>query len=415
MPPPETSEAPPLRKGTILVVDDEEGPRQSLKVIFKDDYHLLFAADGRSAIELVQKNRVDVAVLDIRMGGMSGIEVLERLKFIEPKIEVVMMTAFETADTMRQALRLRACDYLNKPFDVSTMRAAVANAMQRRAIAGEIQDNADQLEQLLLELQNQKMEEQIARTRGDIYASIIHDINGPLAVISGFVQMMNQSVNGTTRLDVEDLEFVREQLKTITRQVGNCLEISRRYLGFLRRQSDISPVVGVNQLLKDLGELIRVHPSVQQHDFQCAPLPQDVTVRINGTDLIQILLNLAVNAFQCDPKSHRVDISGEVLDAPIAPADIRDGDYDRCVNMETFENHAPLLALSVRDTGPGIPPEILPKIFDAYFTTKSARNGTGLGLSIVQRLVKAAGGLLHVHTKPGQGTTFTVYLPAQKS
>jgi signal transduction histidine kinase len=415
MPLPEpSSPAPAPRKGTILVVDDEEGPRQSLRVIFKDDYHLLFAADGPAAIELAQQNKIDVAVLDIRMGGMSGIEVLERLKFIEPRIEVVMMTAFETADTMRQALRLRACDYINKPFDVSTMRAAVANAMQRRAIAGEIQDNADQLEQLLLELQNQKMEEQIARTRGDIYASIIHDINGPLAVISGFVQMMNQRVNGTTRLDVEDLEFVREQLKTITRQVGNCLEISRRYLGFLRRQSDISPVVGVNQLLKDLGELIRVHPSVQHHEFTCTQLPADVTVRINGTDLIQVLLNLAVNAFQCIPRSHRVEIFGQTLDAPLEPAQIRDGPADRWLNMETFANTAPLVALSVRDNGPGIPHEILPKIFDAYFTTKSARNGTGLGLSIVQRLVKAAGGLLHVHTTP-EGTIFTVYLPAQKS
>jgi signal transduction histidine kinase len=295
------------------------------------------------------------------------------------------------------------------------MRAAVANAMQRRAIAGEIQDNADHLQQLLVELQNQKIEEQIARTRGDIYASIIHDINGPLAVISGFVQMMNQRVNGTTRLDVEDLEFVREQLKTITRQVTICGEISRRYLGFLRRQSDVSSVVVVNQLLKDLGELIRVHPSVQQHEFSCELLPQDVTVRINGTDLIQILLNLAVNAFQCDPRSHRVDISGQTLDAPLAPAQIRDGDHDRWINVETFENHAPLVALSVADTGPGIPTEILPKIFDAYFTTKSARNGTGLGLSIVQRLVKTAGGLLHVHTRPGKGTTFTVYLPAQRS
>jgi len=417
MPSPEetASPAPAPRKGTILVVDDEEGPRQSLRVIFKNDYDLLFASDGRSAIDIAQKHKIDVAVLDIRMGGMSGIEVLERLKFIEPKIEVVMMTAFETADTMRQALRLRACDYINKPFDVATMRTAVANAMQRRAIAGEIQENADELQNLLVELQNQKIEEQIARTRGDIYASIIHDINGPLAVISGFAQMMTQRVSGTTRLDVEDLEYVREQLKTITRQVSICGEISRRYLGFLRRQSDASPVVGVNQLLADVGELIRVHPSVQQHEFSCAQLPQDVTVRINGTDLIQILLNLAVNAFQCDPKSHRVDITGEIIDTPIAPADIRDGDYDRCVNMETFENHAPLLALSVRDTGPGIPTEILPKIFDAYFTTKSARNGTGLGLSIVQRLVKAAGGLLHVHTKPGQGTTFTVYLPASRA
>src|SRR5438477_7343588 len=137
------------RKATLLVVDDEEGPRQSVRVIFKDDYEVLMAADGPSAIDLAQKNRIDVAVLDIRMAGMSGIEVLERLKYVDPGIEVVMMTAFETTDTMRQALRLRACDYLNKPFDIGTMRAAVSAAMQRRTLESEIHNNAEKLKQLL--------------------------------------------------------------------------------------------------------------------------------------------------------------------------------------------------------------------------------------------------------------------------
>src|SRR5262249_30765681 len=121
----------PARKGTILVVDDEEGPRQSLRVIFGDHYNVLLAADGPTGVKLAQNNRIDVAVLDIRMAGMSGLEVLERLKFIDPGIEVVMMTAYETTETIRQALRLRACDYINKPFDIGTIRSAVANAMQR--------------------------------------------------------------------------------------------------------------------------------------------------------------------------------------------------------------------------------------------------------------------------------------------
>ena len=125
-PPVETS-APPRRKGTLLVVDDEDGPRQSLRVIFKDEYDVLLASDGPSAIALAQNRKIDVAVLDIRMSGMSGIEVLERLKYVDPTIEVVMMTAFETTDTMRQALRLRACDYINKPFDLATMREAMAD------------------------------------------------------------------------------------------------------------------------------------------------------------------------------------------------------------------------------------------------------------------------------------------------
>src|SRR5579859_5157242 len=190
--------APSKRKGTLLVVDDEDGPRQSLRVIFKDDYDVLMASDGPSAISLAQNHKIDVAVLDIRMAGMSGIEVLERLKFVDPTIEVVMMTAFETTDTIRQALRLRACDYINKPFDLGTIRAAVGTAMQRRTLESEIHTNAEKLQKLLSELQDQKVEEQMVRTRGEIYASIIHDINGPLTVISGFVQLLNQRIGNAT-------------------------------------------------------------------------------------------------------------------------------------------------------------------------------------------------------------------------
>jgi signal transduction histidine kinase len=405
-------ETPPRRKGTLLIVDDEDGPRQSLRVIFKDDYQVLMAGDGPTAIQLAQDNSVDVAVLDIRMSGMSGIEVLERLKYVDPSIEVVMMTAFETTDTMRQALRLRACDYINKPFDLSTMRNAVAGAMQRRTLESEINTNADKLEQLLVELRSQKIEEKMAQTRGEIYASIIHDINGPLTVISGFIQLLNQRIGNATCIETEDLEFTKDRLKTITRQVTNCIEISRRYLSFLRRQTDDTPRVGINQLLSDLGHLVRVHPSRHEHQFTVQPLAEDFGVRMNGTDVIQVLLNLAVNAFQCAPQTHSVAVEPQVLRQPLDLAAFKDGLQDRFLNVENFNNTAPLLAISVRDTGPGIPPEILPKIFQPYFSTKGARQGTGLGLNIVQRLVKEARGALHVHTEVGKGTVFTVYLSA---
>ncbi|HTL56558.1 MAG TPA: hybrid sensor histidine kinase/response regulator [Candidatus Limnocylindrales bacterium] len=406
------SAAPGNRKGTLLIVDDEDGPRQSLRVIFKDDYEILMASDGPSAISLAQSHKIDVAILDIRMSGMSGIEVLERLKYVSAGIEVVMMTAFETTDTMRQALRLRACDYINKPFDVSTMRAAVANAMQRRTLEGEIHNNAEQLQVLLAELQDQKIEEQMAHTRGEIYASIIHDINGPLTVISGFVQLLNQRVGNASRLEMEDLEFIKDRLKTITRQVTNCIDISRRYLSFLRRQSDEAPRVGVNQLLNDLNHLARVHPSRQNHEFTIRPLAEDVAVRMNGTDLIQVVLNLTVNAFQCTSTAHAVEISGTIVHQPLELTGFKDGPQERLLNVENFDNLPPLLVLSVRDTGPGIPPEILPKIFQPYFSTKGPRNGTGLGLNIVQRLIKESRGALHVHSDLERGSVFTIYVPA---
>ena len=141
------------------------------------------------------------------------------------------------------------------------MRAAVSQAMQRRMLESEIHSSAEKVQELIVELQSQRIEEQIAKTRGDIYASIIHDINGPLTVISGFVQVLNKHLNQINRLEVEDLEFIKERLRIIARQVTNCIEISRRYLGFLRRQSDENaPGVGVNQLLHDL-EPARARPS----------------------------------------------------------------------------------------------------------------------------------------------------------
>jgi signal transduction histidine kinase len=402
---------PAKRRGRLLVVDDEEGPRMSLRVIFKDSYDLLMAEDGPTAIELAQKHPIDVAVLDIRMAGMSGIEVLERLKYVNPDIEVIMMTAFETTDTIRQALRLRACDYINKPFDIATIRAAVSQAMQRRVLESEIHSSAEKVHALVSELQSQKVEEQIAKTRGDIYASIIHDINGPLTVISGFVKLLNKKLSRSARLELEDLEFLRERLGIIERQVVNCLDISRRYLGFLRQSGNDSAAVSVNQLLHDLDQLVRVHPGLHGNEFSLTPLVTDVGVKINGTDLIQILLNLTVNAFQCAPQPHRVTVGGEVLSAPLNLAEFKDGPNDRLLNIENLQNAPPILKLWVGDTGPGIPAEVLPKIFEPYFTTKAPRQGTGLGLNIVHRLIKEAGGALHCHTQIGEGTTFTVYLP----
>ncbi len=402
--------AAPVHKGTLLVVDDEEGPRQSLHVIFKDEYQVWMAPDGATAVELAQRHRIDVAVLDIRMAGMSGIEVLERLKYVDPGIEVVMMTAFETAETLRQALRLRACDYINKPFDISTMRAAVARAMQRRSLESEIHSNAQKLQQLLAELQDHKIDEEISQARGEIYASIIHDINGPLTIISGFIQLISQRIGDSTRLEVEDLRFIRERLKVITRQVTNCIEISRRYLSFLRRQAEESPRVGVNQLLCDLAQLLRLHPSLLANELAVHPLPEDAGVQVHSTDFVQVLLNLAVNGLQCAPQQHLVEIQGKILSQPLDLAAQKDGPQDCFLNAEHFNNSPPLLALSVRDTGPGIAPEILGRIFQPFFTTKGPQRGTGLGLNIVLRLIKAAKGALHVHTQAGVGTTFTVFL-----
>jgi signal transduction histidine kinase len=101
-----------------------------------------------------------------------------------------------------------------------------------------------------------------------------------------------------------------------------------------------------------------------------------------------------------------------VLHEPVDLASLKDSTESRLLNVENFANQPPILQISVSDNGPGIPPELLPKIFQPYFTTKDSKQGTGLGLSIVQRLVREGKGALHAKTRIGEGTVFTAFLPA---
>jgi len=395
-----------------MIVDDEEGPRQSLRVIFKDEYNLLIANDGARAIEIAKQNEVDVTITDIRMEGMSGVELLEHLKAIDPAIEIIMLTAYETVDTLRSALRLGACDYLNKPYEVAAIRKAVAAAVERRSLAEEIRNNNRELQELQRELNNQKNVMESSRNRDEIYGSIIHDINSPLTVISGFMQLMNQRLGAKSRLEGEDLDFIKDRLKITTRQVTACIEISRRYLNIIRQIMEDSSCAVVSAVLADLEQNFRLDPNLKDNSFSVESIPGDVSVKTGRVDLTQILTNLITNALQCTKEKHSVRVVSRKITEPLDLSQFVDGPGDLFLNREGFRNMAPMAAISVTDSGPGIPAEIVPKIFTRGFTTKVKNEGSGLGLDIVNRMIGINGGALHLHTRMGQGTTFTIYLPA---
>jgi len=402
---------PPAKvKPNLLVVDDEEGPRQSLRVVFMNDYNVLLANDGIRALEIAKQNKINVAVVDLRMQHMDGIEVMEKLKAVQPTIEIIMLTAYETIDTIRQALRLGACDYLNKPFDIAAMRKAIAKANDRHNVAEQIRSTNEQLAQLQSDLHNQKLQEEVMKVRGEIYCSILHDINGPLTIISGYIQLINQRIGDAQHLEGDELQNVKERLGKISTQVANSVDISQRYLTFMKQQASPASRVHVNQVFNDLTELLEMHPGKGSHVLKVQPLPEDMVLAVNGTDLMQILLNLAINAFQASPRPHTVEISGKLCDGPVNIGAIQEGPNDRLMR-EDFDSSAKLIAISIKDGGPGIAPDVISKIFQPYFTTKPLGQGTGLGLSIVQRLLKEAKGALHLHSRFGEGTTFTLYLP----
>ncbi len=400
------------RKGIILVCDDEYGPRQSLKMIFSEDYEVFLAETGPTAIEMAQNHPIDVAILDIKMAEMSGIQVLEQIKAIDPTTSVIMITGYEAVETAQQSIRLDASDYLNKPFEIRSIREAVTKGMEQRTAWMATRENMKALRQLQDEIQAQRLEGEIHRTRGEIYASVIHDINGPLTVISGIVQLLQRRFGTADRIEGTSLDNLRERLDQITRQVNKCIEISRRYLSFLRDRSAATSNVGVNQILTDLWELLKFYPSVNQNDLEIKPLQQEVFLEVNGTDLIQMLLNLVTNALQCSSQRHQVEVTAQFVEAiPNGHSSPEDGIYS--INLQALAGTSQLLAISVRDDGPGIRSDLIPKIFESSFTTKDETTGTGLGLSIVHRLAVQNHCGVRLETAATQGTTFTLYMPVK--
>jgi signal transduction histidine kinase len=162
-----------------------------------------------------------------------------------------------------------------------------------------------------------------------------------------------------------------------------------------------------------LKKLLRSHPYALNQRLTISALPSDLEAKIGGTELIQILLNLAFNAVQSVERCHDTWIRAEEIRDPLELAAFTDGPQEKFLNREGFQNTPPLLAVSVEDDGSGIPPESMARLFETYFTTKPRGRGTGLGLSIILRLVKSANGAIHVTSRPKGGTRFTVYLPAR--
>jgi len=122
----------------ILVVDDDPGLREALRVILEDEYEVLDVPDGGQALEVVRSCQVDLVLLDIRMPGMDGITVLERLKALDDQVEVILVTAVKEVRSAVAAMKLGAFDYLTKPFDEEDVLSSIGRALEKRALEREV-------------------------------------------------------------------------------------------------------------------------------------------------------------------------------------------------------------------------------------------------------------------------------------
>src|ERR1700745_1156086 len=132
----------------VLVIDDEMGPRESLRMLLKPTYHVHTADSVERGLQLLTEKKPDAIVMDIRMPGMTGIEGLRRIRQIDPHLSVIMLTGFGALETAQAALRLGANDYINKPFDAGEMRKVIGRNVERTRVQRASENTAPRIKEV---------------------------------------------------------------------------------------------------------------------------------------------------------------------------------------------------------------------------------------------------------------------------
>jgi PAS domain S-box-containing protein len=263
-------------------------------------------------------------------------------------------------------------------------------------VVGGVSIFEDVSEKKRAEVEKQKLEAQLFQAQkmeaiGTLAGGIAHDFNNILAAIMGYTEMAAYSLNDAPRA-----ENYLEQVLTASLRAKNLVD---QILTLGRKLESEKKPVSLKLVIQDVLQLLLASLprtiEIQQHLLSHTPILAD------ATQIHQIILNLVTNAY------HAMEETGGTLEISLVEVQI---ESPVPANLKELKPGL-YMKLQVRDTGPGIDPDILPRIFEPYFTTKEVGKGNGLGLAIVLGITKSHGGEIVVDSIPGQGTTFTIYFP----
>ena len=356
-------------KPHILIVDDEMGPRESLKMILNPYYTVHTADRGAQAIEMLKQIPVDLVTLDLKMPGLTGINVLEKVKEHDPDIEAIIITGYGSLDTAIEGLRLGAFDYISKPFDVNHILALVRRGLERR---------------------NAKA--RLRQVKSDFLSNVSHELRTPLSVVVGFVYLLLNQVIGKLSEDQQKiLETVYRNSEELLELIDNVLWMTSLNVGdstAATEKFDAAEVVDAT--------IKRYEKPVQEKglalNLQLAR--GDISIVSDRAKVERVFQNVYNNAVKFTAK-------GEIT-VKVRPS------ADR--GSVEFE---------VIDTGTGIEENKISSIFEPFHQadTSSVRSfsGLGLGLTVARRMAELIGGRLELTSQPNIGTRVFMSFPSQAS
>ena len=368
------------KTGTILVIDDEETMHDSCsQVLTRGGYTILTAFDGEHGMSLVREAKPDLVLLDLKLPGRGGEEIIHEVISIDPTIVIVVITGYATIESAVGSMKLGASDFLPKPFTPDELRLIVNRGMEKR--------------NLLVE--TRRLQAEIARIKENFVSIITHEMRAPLVVVEQYIEVILGGYTGVLQeKQAEILSQCKKRIKWLLALVNEWLDMVRIQDTLILEKIE---EVFIHRVIEEAISLIQIQTEEKNISLDFA-IPENLpSIMGNNEALVHLFMNLYSNAIKYNRES------GKII--------TRACDEEESISVQ------------VSDTGIGIPQENLPFIFDEFFRVRSIRKqamrtssetGTGLGLAIAKKIVDAHKGYISVESQENVGTCFTIHLPKKQ-
>jgi two-component system, sensor histidine kinase and response regulator len=366
----------------VLVIDDEPGIRSGVSRIlnnfnvnypFMDEdytFEVTEAPTGEEGITIIDSNKPDIVLLDNKLPGIQGVEVLEYIRNRKYDTVVAMITSYASLDVAVKAHRFGATDFIPKPFTPQELKSSIENIAK----------------QLYLKRITNKLNEEGRKIRYQFLSVLSHELKAPLNAVEGYLRMMQERQSGNRIDDYETpIERSLQRIQGMRNLIMDLLDFTK--IRFERKEEKIEEVN-----LADIasGAIVTVQPyAIQMEVTVNLIVKSDAVIMADPTDMEIIFNNLVSNSVKYNKTGGKAQII-----------------------LESNE-HEVMIAFT--DTGIGIKDSDRESLFDEFTRIKNEKtrniSGSGLGLSIVKKVVELYKGSIEIDSKPDIGTTFTVRLP----
>ncbi len=370
----------------VLVADDENDMRQFIASLLSEDYRVVQTREGGSVKDLVAEHEPSLVLLDWMMPGKTGLEVCRELRAnpANRDTKIMLLTARIDEKSKLEALSVGADDFLTKPFSSVEVKTRVANLLRSARLQKDLRLRNEELTTTIEKLQRTEMmliQSEKMNAIGSLSAGLLHEINNPLNYTMTAMSIVKRQ-SGTLSADMQEL------IADIDEGMVRIRDVITNLKGFAYPEK-------MGQLsVFPLGDAFLDARKMTARELEGILVEGDISrelmVKGQKTQLTHLFINLLVNAAKA---------LGEMPP-----------EHPRHITVRAMVDEG-LATIEVADNGPGIPPDIINRVFEPFFTTRAVGSGMGMGLSVCHTIMASHGGAIRVGNRPDGGAVFTVTLP----